>query len=383
MTSVPASPPDDVLTLFLCGDVMTGRGIDQILARPCDPLLYEPYVKDARRYCELAEHAHGPIPRGVDDAYIWGEAIAEWNRVQPDVRIVNLETSITTSQRYWQPKGIHYRMHPANIGCLTAANIDCGVLANNHVLDWDREGLLGTLTALREAGIQTAGAGENRREAERPATLETQRGSRVLVFALGMESSGIPRDWAAGEAQPGVNLLADLSSAALAPLRAAILDERQERDVVVVSLHWGGNWGYEVPEGQRRLAHWLIDNANVDLVHGHSSHHVKGIEVYQDRLILYGCGDLVTDYEGIPGQEAYRGDLGLMYFARAAPASGRLVGLEMTPMQMHRMHLRRPPKKDVLTLQAVLNREGGMFGTSVELTEEDSLQLQWQRHEAT
>jgi poly-gamma-glutamate synthesis protein (capsule biosynthesis protein) len=52
-----------VARLFLCGDVMTGRGIDQILPHPCDPLLHESYVKSARDYIRLAEQVNGRIPK--------------------------------------------------------------------------------------------------------------------------------------------------------------------------------------------------------------------------------------------------------------------------------------------------------------------------------
>jgi len=54
------------IRLFLCGDVMTGRGIDQVLAQPCDPVLYESYVQSAMDYVHLAEAVNGPIPRRVD-----------------------------------------------------------------------------------------------------------------------------------------------------------------------------------------------------------------------------------------------------------------------------------------------------------------------------
>jgi poly-gamma-glutamate capsule biosynthesis protein CapA/YwtB (metallophosphatase superfamily) len=67
--------------LFLCGDVMTGRGIDQILRHSCDPRIYEGYVKDARDYVRLAERASGAVPRGVGDAYIWGDARAAASRL--------------------------------------------------------------------------------------------------------------------------------------------------------------------------------------------------------------------------------------------------------------------------------------------------------------
>src|SRR3977135_1521224 len=92
-------PPDPIMRqvarLFLCGDVMTGRGIDQIMPHPCDPLLHESYVKSSRDYIRLAEQVNGRIPRAVKLSYVWGAALQELTRVQPDVRIINLETSIT------------------------------------------------------------------------------------------------------------------------------------------------------------------------------------------------------------------------------------------------------------------------------------------------
>ena len=150
------------VTLFLCGDVMTGRGIDQILPHPGSPRLHEPYLNSAVSYVDLAQRASGPIPRPADFAYIWGDGLGALTRTAPDARIVNLETAITVSDTHWPEKGIHYRMHPANLRCLTAAHINCCVLANNHVLDWGYAGLAETVAALREADIQTTGAGAAR-----------------------------------------------------------------------------------------------------------------------------------------------------------------------------------------------------------------------------
>jgi poly-gamma-glutamate capsule biosynthesis protein CapA/YwtB (metallophosphatase superfamily) len=123
------------LTLFLCGDVMLGRGIDQILPHPGDPLLRELYVGSAITYVQLAEQVNGPIPAPVDFGYVWGDALDELRRAAPQARIINLETSVTKSRDY-MPKGINYKMNPENVACLTAAGVDCCVLANNHVLDF-------------------------------------------------------------------------------------------------------------------------------------------------------------------------------------------------------------------------------------------------------
>ncbi|HME84067.1 MAG TPA: CapA family protein [Roseiarcus sp.] len=112
------------MRIFLCGDVMTGRGIDQALPHPCSPILHESYVESALDYVRLAERANGPVPRPVDFAYVWGAALAEWHRAQPHARVFNLETSITRSDAF-EPKGINYRMSPENGPCLSAAGLDC------------------------------------------------------------------------------------------------------------------------------------------------------------------------------------------------------------------------------------------------------------------
>src|SRR5690348_17518053 len=83
--------------LFLCGDVMCGRGIDQVLAHPCSPELYENYIRSAEDYVLLAEQMNGRIPRRNGPSYVWGVALDEFKRMQPDVRIINLETAVTRS----------------------------------------------------------------------------------------------------------------------------------------------------------------------------------------------------------------------------------------------------------------------------------------------
>ena len=186
-----------MMRLFLCGDVMTGRGIDQALPHPVDPVLYEPYVRDACEYVELAEKAHGAIPRPLTFDYIWGDALRELDRAEVDLRIVNLETALTSAETPWPDKGIHYRMHPENVPCLAAGAISACALSNNHVLDWGIDGLFETLQTLNVAGIEYAGAGNNAEEALRPAILETGANGCVLVFSFGLTTSGIPKEWKA------------------------------------------------------------------------------------------------------------------------------------------------------------------------------------------
>jgi poly-gamma-glutamate synthesis protein (capsule biosynthesis protein) len=361
--------------LFLAGDVMTGRGIDQVLPVPSDPELFEPYVRDARDYVELAVRAGGPIPRPVGFPYIWGAALAALDRMGPEARIVNLETSVTTSSDPW-PKGINYRMRPENVGCLTAAKLDCCVLANNHVIDWGFGGLEETLATLRKSGLLIAGAGADAIEAAAPATIPLADGRHVLVYGFGSRTSGIPEAWAAGSGRPGVNLIDELSAAAARSCGAAIASARTARDLVVASLHWGSNWGYAIPREQREFAHALVDSGGVDIVHGHSSHHAKGIEVYRGKPIIYGCGDFLNDYEGISGHEQYRGELSLAYFPTLDAASGNVVELRMVPLRMSRFSLQAASPAEAEWLAAMFTREGSALETSAEV-EKGEIVLRW------
>ena len=276
------------VTLFLCGDVMTGRGIDQILPHPGDARLYEPFVPSATVYVALADKAHGRIPRPVDFSYVWGDALAELDRRRP-----------------------------------------------------------------------VAGGG------------------RVLVFAFGSATSGIPASWAATEQRPGINLLPDLSDRTIRDVARQIAAPRRADDIVVISIHWGTNWGYEIDDEYRAFAHGLIDRAGVDVVHGHSSHHAKAIEVYRDRLILYGCGDFLNDYEGITGHETFRDDLALMYFPTIDIARGTPSRLDMVPLRIRHMRLARASRTDADWLRAGLDREGARFNTGVRLGADNVLTLDW------
>jgi poly-gamma-glutamate capsule biosynthesis protein CapA/YwtB (metallophosphatase superfamily) len=360
---VTTSPASDVV-VFLTGDVMTGRAIDQILPHPGDPTLREPVVPDARTYIRLAEEVNGRIPVPVDFAWPWGDALPLLEEYAPDVRLLNLETSVTAGGEFAPRKAVHYRMHPDNVGCLTVVRPDVCALANNHILDFGYVGLADTLQALADAGIGCAGAGLDVDQAQRPAVATLPDGGRVVVASYGMGSSGIPRGWAATGRRPGVALIPDLSDRSAAEVARRVHAEKWPGDVAIVSVHWGSNWGYDVDNGQIRFAHMLIDQG-IDVVHGHSSHHPRPIEVYRGKLILYGCGDTVDDYEGIGSYESFRHELRLLYFASIDRQTGSLSALRMVPMRMRRMRLEGAPDDDAEWLRVTVEQMSGRFGTRI------------------
>lgn len=212
--------------------------------------------------------------------------------------------------------------------------------------------------------MAVAGAGTDAAQAAVPAAIDLRDDRRVLIFGFGTTTSGIPSEWAATTSKPGVNLLTDLSFATAKEVAGRIVALRRPGDLVAVSIHWGTNWGYRIDREQRAFAHALIDAGACDLLHGHSSHHPRAIEIYRDRPILYGCGDFITDYEGIEGYEHFRGDLALAYLPRFGK-DGTLSGLTLIPYQMRRFRLQRASQTDVAWLETTLDRESAQFGTHI------------------
>jgi len=378
-----------LISLFLCGDVMTGRGIDQVLPYLGDPTLHQSNGRNAEDYLKLAENVNGSIPRQVDFSYIWGDAIEVLEKNTPDLRIINLETSVTKSNDFMNGKAIHYKMHPGNIFCLPAANIDICVLGNNHLLDWGYEGLMDTLQTLKKVNIKFAGAGCNQQEAELPVISTISGKGRIIVFSYCSVTSGVPSSWAAEKTKPGVNLLPDLSDETVQQIKEKVKTIKQQGDIVVLSIHWGSNWGYNIPYEQRKFAHALIDKAGVDIIHGHSSHHPRPVEVYKGKLIIYGAGDFINDYEGIKGRKInkidlrklknfwkllrlnghkkFRSDLVLMYFISVEPSTCKFENLKIIPMQIKKFKLNYPAQKDVEWLRNRMSKVYKKFNLRLEL----------------
>jgi poly-gamma-glutamate synthesis protein (capsule biosynthesis protein) len=153
-----------------------------------------------------------------------------------------------------------------------------------------------------------------------------------------------------------------------------LLETERPGDVRVVSIHWGSNWGYGIPQEHRRFAHRLVE-AGVHVVHGHSSHHPRPVEVYRGRLVLYGCGDLVNDYEGIGGYAGFRSELRLLYSLRLAMGSGELTSLLMTPLRARRLSLEHAAQEDATWLARVLDHESRRHGARIRLDGDGRLEV--------
>ena len=349
------------IRIALAGDVMIGRGIDQVLPRSVEPELREPAVTDARDYVRLAEEASGPIPRDVAPEYVWGEALGVLREFAPHATVINLETSLTADGAFDPAKGIHYRAHPENVAVAAVPPRVVCTLANNHVLDFGVPGLRETLATLHDGGIPACGAGRTTEAARAPVTREDSD-ARVVVLSCCVGDSGVPADWAAGAGHEGVYRLRRLDRETVADIANAMNEAAGPLAIRVVSIHWGGNWGYAVETEKREFAHALVETGAAHVVHGHSSHHPRPLEVHRGHPILYGCGDLVNDYEGIRGHGGYRPWLAPLYLVSLDPERMTLVDARIVPFHRSRMSLERASTDDAAWLARTLTEENEHVG---------------------
>lgn len=384
LSVLPAIAPHDVptTTLCLCGDIMTGQGLEPLrAAAPRSVHSALEYVHQAEPFfTEAAPRPRAPdatpLPRPVCFDYPWGDALALLRREQPDLRLLSLEASITARGRPGGP-ACPARLPPPQLPLLAALGVHGAVLANRHALGFGREGLRDTLELLREAGIAGVGAGQDCAEAGQEACWLLPGKSRVRLLAFGHASCGLPREWAADEGRAGINWLPEADGDDLAALSARLRRARQPGDLVVVALSWGSPWGFAVTEGQRRLARALIDEAGVDLVWGNASCHPRPIEVYRGRLILYGVGHFLKDAGAARGHEHLRPDLAALYLPRLQP-DGRLAELRLLPLRVHLFRLRRASPGDAHWLARALGQACRHHGTGLEPQADGSLRLYWQ-----
>lgn len=249
--------------------------------------------------------------------YPWGDTLPLLRRA--DVLVGNLEFVLADGGRPQPGKTFHFRADRAAVSSLEAAGFALMSVANNHVLDFGTDAALESLETLSDRGIRFSGAGPDAAAARRPAVIRRED----LTIAMLACTDNEP-DWEAGEDSPGVRYLPiDLDDARAMDLIDDITRVRETADLVIVSAHWGGNWGAQVPRRHRTFARALVD-AGADVVFGHSPHIVRGVEVYRGRPILYAAGDFVDDYAVDPVERNDRAFVFVVRTEGAVPAELRL-----------------------------------------------------------
>ena len=321
-----------MLTLALTGDVMLGRLVNDRL-------------------------------KSMQPEQVWGDVLP--HLAQADLRIVNLECALTTHLQPWSrtDKMFHFRADPEAVRVLQAAHIDACALANNHILDYEEQGLRDTLHILDATGIRHAGAGANAAEAATPAILEAHGDSPCRVALLSYTDN--EPDFAATFEYSGTNYLeVSLHAETLTRIAENIAQARaQGADLVVFSNHWGANF-VERPSPEFRSFAKRVIELGADIYHGHSAHICQGIEIYQGKPILYDTGNFIDDYAVHPRLRNDRSCLFKLMFKK-----GKLCRIELLPVSLSVARVALASGKEFEAICARMEMLCAEFGTKLMRTD--------------
>ena len=231
-------------------------------------------------------------------------------------------------------------------------------LANNHVLDFGPEALLDTIALLDNNGIAHAGAGADEEQARQGALLSVN-GLKVALLAYTRPAPDweYPQ-WAAGPGKPGTVFYRDREK-----MLADVAGARFAADIVIVSMHWGNEYTYQVSAEQKELGRLLID-AGADLVLGHHPHAPQGIELYRGKPIVYSLGNfLFYPFEMKITDETF--------ILKARIDRSGVQGLALVPVLLGDSQPYVPEGSELTRMHRVLGKLLDQFGTEYSLDGEE------------
>lgn len=262
----------------------------------------------------------------ADPTYPWGDTLPVLR--QADIRFANLECVLADDGTPAPGKMYRFRSDVKNVESLRCAAVDVVSLANNHVLDFGVDALREMLSALDQHAILRAGAGMDLEAAQRPV-VHWAGATAVGFIAFTDNQPG----WEATVRAPGIYYVpVDAGDRRVTHLLELVRRTKGQVQLLVVSAHWGANWGSDVPPAHQGLARALIE-AGADVVFGHSAHIFRGVEIYRNRPIVYSAGDFVDDYAVDPDERNDQSFVFLLETDGSIPRTLRLHPTNITHLQ--------------------------------------------------
>jgi hypothetical protein len=199
-----------------------------------------------------------------------------------DLSITNLESPAIDDGEPIAKTGPNLKSPVATVGVLKNAGFGLVTLANNHIMDYDYEGLCSTLDACEKAGIATTGVGNSLQEAKKPYIREIG-GIRLAVINVAENEFGTTQN-----GTPGCHPLDPVQN--FYTIQQAV----KEADKVIVIVH-GGHEHYELPSPRMKETYRFFADAGADAVVGHHTHCISGYERYNGVPIFYSLGNFLFD----------------------------------------------------------------------------------------
>ena len=184
-----------------------------------------------------------------------------------DFTIVNLEGTLTNSENIRASKTWNHKGKPEYVNILTKASVEAVTLGNNHIMDYQEEGVADTIATVKNAGLEYALSGD---WGNHFGLYETEKGIKIGFVSV-------------NEYYDGKRCYKWLENG-LKELR------EQGADIVIAATHWGGDKVHELEDAQKDMGKWCID-LGYDLVLGCHPHVLQGIEEYKGKFIVYSMGN--------------------------------------------------------------------------------------------
>ncbi len=276
----PAYDPKGAWTLFAGGDILLDRGVKQAIDANGVDFPYDGGTVKVTGMCRDCS----PMGWDLPNSKRTGNAGAVRRLISgADIAIANFENPAPNQWR-WHGKGTVFNANPSLIAGVRDAGIDWVSLANNHIGDAGRTGMLQTMKNLDKYGVAHGGLGKNLAAAHK-ATLLKAGGLTVGILGY---------DMIAPSYHAGANL-AGSAGMTKKDLKADIKAARKAgADVVIVFPHWGIEYRAKPSPTQQKMAHAAID-AGADLVIGNHPHWAEAMEVYKGKPVWYALGNFVFD----------------------------------------------------------------------------------------
>lgn len=208
-----------------------------------------------------------------------------------DIMIANSEFTVSNRGTALLNKMYTFRAKPERLPIYNEMGVDMVTLANNHVYDYGVDAFNDMLDSFNEYKIPHIGAGHNIEEAKKPyyfiingykiAFVSASRAEKnIMTPGASIDSGGVFRCY---DSTDMINLIKELKS---------------NSDYVIPIIHFGRENSHELEEEQVSSAHAYID-AGADMVVGHHAHTLQGVEIYNDKPIIYNLGNFLFNNETI------------------------------------------------------------------------------------
>lgn len=200
--------------------------------------------------------------------------------LKSDISFFNLETTITDKPK--PVRSYHFSVEPIFLTAILKTGFTHYTVANNHSLDFGKGGFEETLNFIDKD--KCTGFSE---DGKISYLLININGFKIAFFSFTTLSNYQVDPILKYKPVYIENCFTNKS------LLELIEELDKEADLLITGIHWGNEYQFYPDQNQKKIARFLIDKG-VDIIWGTHPHVIQPFEIYNNKLILYSCGNLIS-----------------------------------------------------------------------------------------